>query len=366
MGKKRICIVMAFVISLMLMMNTEVFAYQEDNDWYDLKDSTISISLPEGSEIEEYSEDDTEADGHVFSATIPVEQNGPLDLEVYYSATDYDEEYIYFYADKEAARDYYETIGEDAIIDCIGASMEQDYNLSIEPSGFFEGEDVSFVRAIVKIKEADTPAYNAVVYVTGNTISTDDTVVNKMFFFSEQGGTYEDTDAHRKVEESCLSDFFDTYDEEFAGGGYDWSEDEYSTGSDMGEIVEALGWMIPLILVLCAFFAVLKKKRVNAKAPHVHKATARTTDSKIDLGEWKPAKNLKNMDIFRREEKHTFAGSKRAEESDRLCGEFIPETDSEQRYYQSLLTLRKSGLLTKQEMNEMLEKHAEVKARQQR
>ena len=364
--KKRIVILIAFVMSLMLMMNTEVFASQEDNDWYDLKDYNITISLPQGSEVSEYSDEDIEADGHIITATVPIGENEPLNLDLYYSATDYDDEYIYFYADKEAALDYYDNIGEDAIIECIGEQIDQDYNLSIEPDGFFEGENVSFVRAIVNIKESDRPSYNEVVYITGNTVSSDDTVVNKMFFFTESDGDFADPKAHRKVEESCLYDFYDTYDDVFAGNDSGWAEDESFTGSDIGEIIEALGWMIPLILVLCAFFAVLKRKRNNAKATHVHHATERKPEERIDLGEWKPAKNLKNKDLFKQEGKHNFGRSTRAEESDRLCGEFIPETDSEQRYYQSLLTLRKSGLLTKSEMSEMLEKHAEVKARQRR
>ena len=134
--KKRIMILIAFVMSLMLMMNTEVFASQEDNDWYDLKDYNITISLPQGSEVSEYSDEDIEADGHIITATVPIGENGPLNLDLYYSATDYDDEYIYFYADKQAALDYYENIGEDAIIDCIGEQIDQDYNLSIEPDKY--------------------------------------------------------------------------------------------------------------------------------------------------------------------------------------------------------------------------------------
>ncbi len=345
---------MAFVMSLMLTMNTEVFAYQGENEWYDIKDFEISLTLPEGSEVTEYSDRETETDGHILLAEIPVGENGSLQMDLYYSATNYEDEYIYFHSDREAAYEYFNNMGAEAIEDFYGDHLTDEYELTLERDGFFEGDDTSFVRAIAEIKEGNDDPYKEVVYITGNTTSLEDMVVNKMFFFSEEDGTFADTEAHRKVEESCLNDFYDTYDDTFVGYEPGWDDDEYIDDVDAGTIVDVLCGLIPLVILLCLGYALLKRKRENAKAAHKHVAKAKTTKDKIDISEWKPVKAVEALK------------DNRTKESERLCGEFVPKTDSEQRYYQSLLALRKSGLLTKSEMSDMLVKHAEVKARQQR
>ena len=340
------CIAVFLCISLIIAMTVCVYA----DEYYDIRDGDISMTFPDGwevTEIDPYDSNDKPYE-HIVNAKAPQtdDPNGKLQLDMYfYCDVPSDDEYIYLSGDEAAAMDYYDKYGELAIADIVYKTEYEQYgdvDLSCGEAEFFDGEWDGFLRVPVDVTadvngDGKAESYRDLVYITASTTDNENYVVSKILVFHNDGDFFAYT-KWQETSEDIADEFYDyDYDNNMTGDGADYSGD-YVSEMDIGEIIERiLSAVVPLLAIASIVVALVRKlpgksgKRVNRRK------AANNTDmqTRPSVEKEKPKKPRKPE----------FAKMP-------VC-----TNDAEQRYMESLKTLYKSGLLTRSEMNEMIEKH---------
>lgn len=338
--------IIGIIACLLPLFSAGVFAYDENDEWVSLRDGDISLYVPRETDIEEYEDDG----GHIATFSLKMDDGNAVQTDLYFTAVQDDSEYVYFNGKKEEGYSYYYHWGEDAIKEVYDESSEDhDFELTkIEKKDFYQGNYVSFVRAEAELEneKTDETRYDAI-YITGNTAGGD-YIVSRVFIF--RNGSSKVSGTYKEIEESMLQDYYDFYDDNFVGAdtGSDSTQNDGNDSFNSDSALDVFLDIAPVLVIAAVLFGIwLRRKRYAGE--HQHKAR----ETRIDGGTLKRFNPLKKI-------------SSESKTEEKLCGDFVPATDAEERYYQSLLTLRKSGLLTRAEMSEMLQKHAEVKEREQR
>lgn len=371
--EKRKSIFVTFIIALLLISMT-AFAYGAELEADTYRDGKIEISFPETSDIEEIAID--ESRDAVFEHILAADMNdgeGSIHFDMYYSS-DESEEFIYFHEDKDGAFNYYDEYGEEVLKDIIG-EISEDELLSLGEPEYYQSEWVTYlkVKAVFE-KENGGDRYDSLIYITAD--SVEDMLINKVMIFSGHNGAVTAEEMESEVQ-PVIDSFYDYgYDEKMAGVSED--DDYYGDSSDTGFVFgEYFEIFIGLIVLICVvlfkrgFGSRISEKLSNRRAgknpagKHLYKEGKKgpAAEALYKKSRKNPAENPLHK-IRRREKKtqveHEFR--KRSEsKAHSSIHKFTRSPDAEDRYIESLKTLLKSGLLTREEMNEMIEKHNRMK-----
>lgn len=363
---RHIRIITAFVLAIIISISTGSFVFAEVETFTEVhyfKNDEVTAYLPRGSEVAEYDERD-----HIMSATAPVTDQGNLEMDVWYSKGTIPDKYCYL-SNEEETIEYYNSWGREAIEKVYEDRISGVNLVSLDEPGYFDSSMGSYAVVLATVQEEGTDKQHTErIYINGETPEFDGVLLNKIIIFQSTAADYPENTLMQEYEEECINDLFDyTYAKTYVsseGGSVDAGPEQQN---DNGTFRDNRFWtnvmvFMPAIGAL-AIIAVVKivsgaVRRRKEEGTEIHKHAAHSMESG-----WKRIKDMNPV-------KELMPSGKEKSEwgpsEEKLCGDFVPETDAEERYYQSLLTLRKSGLLTRTEMSEMLNKHAEVKARQQR
>ena len=318
-------------IAVLTALTAALFVYGEE--YYDLRDSEISMVLPDGWEIEEIEKDQSDGDYEKIFVARENKKDMPLQLDVYYHGDEISQdEYIYFSDDEEEAMEYYSQYGIAALEGLYTQLAEEQnadlqYSVSLGEAEFFQGQWNGFIRVPVRVISG-AKNFNDLVYITASTTENNNFAVSNILMF-HNGGDLEKDSSKLKQTELLADGFFDySYGSQMMGDEYDGSDEAYDDGYDSGlyaeDIITDIIFLAVFIIIIIAIVRIVKKKRTIAK----RKTKVRTEKVKE-----------KNMTVS--------VGT----------GTQDNMTDAESRYIQSLKTLHSSGLLTKDEMTEMIERH---------
>lgn len=371
--EKRKSIFVTFIIGLLLISMT-AFAYGAELEADTYRDDKIEIAFPATSDIEEIDGDEFEA--FWFEHILAVNMNDgeyPVYFDMYYSS-DESEEYIYFHEDEDGAFNYYNEYGEEALKDIIG-EISDDELLSLGEPEYYQSEWVTYlkVKAVFE-KENGEGRYDSLIYITADSVEY--ILINKVMVFSGYDGavTAEDMESGAQP---VIDSFYDYgYDEEMAGvsDDNDYHGDSDGAGSVFGEYFEIFIGIIVLICVVLfkrGFGSRISEKLSNrrsgknpaGKRLYREREKGPETESLYKKSRKNPAENP--LHKIRRREKDTRSGHESRQRSESQAHssmhKFARPADAEDRYIESLKTLLKSGLLTREEMNEMIEKHNRMK-----
>lgn len=330
------------ICTLILMLSMTVCSYAEA--YYECRDDKISIDLPDDWELTEIYDEDASEDGyceHIFTAGQTGKQPA-LKLDAYYAYSDAAEgEYIYFYDDPESAETYYDDYGEAAVrqtYEYLINRTDSSAQITYGDTEFFTGQWNSFIRLNVDISadldgDGKSEARRDIVYLTAQMTDGERYIVHNMLIFGN--GTPEGPEAaEAEIIETIADSFYD-----YGYGAYkkddlvDYDYQYYgdNAGVDVGVVIGTVVWVIIIVAGVIALIAFKKKKKKKASP-----------------AAWMPAGG-------RQEAGYKAPGGFSAKAGSKASA--TASTDAEARYIRSLKTLYKSGLLTRDEMNEMIAKH---------
>ena len=362
MKNKRIRIFAVLFIALTFLASASL-AYGASS-LYSVRDEKIEIELPDEWTIVE--EDVSNSEGMAEKIlTASVEQsNYMLDLNVFFIKEDTDD-YIYFLEDKPAAMYYYDTYGKD-IVEEFYADRGDYELLSLSEPEVYDGEWISFLKITATVQNAGGPPYEELIYLTAANVT-----VHKLLIFSTHDQSYGAAEIEAAAE-PIVESFYDYgYDEEMLGIS---EEDEPEQSGNAGPIIMALYILIPIIVIgtiIAKGVAKSKSKRKETDGLHIDKAQSINTNTnrktKDRAGKWKAAgkaafSNSKTSDTFKTSDtlEGKLSAKDRSHSPDTLVRSAEQRTihsDAGTKYVECLKTLHKSGLLTKEELREMIDKY---------
>lgn len=336
-----------WITALVLLVSTGTLAYADS--YHDVRDGEISFYLPDRWESEEI--DPSESEGLPYEEIIYAYDDtwpSTLEMQVFFMADDSQgEEFFYLDESEAVAMDYYEKYGK-AALETLYGNLEAIGDMTIGQPAYFEGEWNSFIKVPVTgtyIPEGETEAVplQDVIYLGVEIPEIGEPMVHQilMFFFAD--GTVIDGNAAKTVE-GVVNEFYDYgYADIMAGvsdgsSDSDWGDDSEG-GFDSDILIGLISMVGTLAGVLAAGIVIARKLRNRLRREG------------IDL----PKKQRKSRKKEERQAHDHIQQTIRANEINRRDGRRT--SDAEARYFQSLETLRKSGLLTREEMRDMLERH---------
>lgn len=307
----------ALAAALMLVMT--IAAYAET--YYNVRDDSISLLLPETWEVEEYDEEivgEGELE-HVFDAGDP---EGSLHMEMYYSFEPTDE-YLYLRDSEEDTLNYYEKYGE-KVLEQLIYDVKNEAGAALEQAGYFNGEWNSFV--VVPVDTDKNGQAEQMIYLTARMTDDSAKLCHQIMIFDNMDGSAL-SDADKEQAEKVADGFYDYDYYNVIAGSMPERYTDYKGDSDDNIIGSVISIIVPLAVLIVLLIKLSKKIR-----------SRRSQSGQINQS----SKSSKSGQIIQ---------SIRPDSSGRW------EDAAEQRYIRSLETLRKSGLLTKAEMQEMVNKH---------
>lgn len=341
---KKKCLRRTTVVLLAVLMTFSVTFYSYAGEYYSFRNDSISMEMPEGWELTETGAADSKdkAYEHILTGE-EVKTDNPLKLDLFFSYNEIEaDEYIYFHGDPLQAMEYYDKYGRDAVMQVYNGIIEetaQSGSVSYGDPVFLDGEWNGFLKISVSLtRDVDgdgvSETGSEMVYLTAHTSDSNEFVINNMLIFKNDYGNYGDTEVSAMMD-NVANGFYDyEYGEEMTGGVFGGYEEEsysgnYAAGDILDLIMLALCIAVPVIIVAAA----LRKRRRIVKAVNMANIKRPADNNK--------AKRNKKKDM----------------QSPAVTYTARETSGAEQRYMESLKTLYRSGLLTKAEMNEMLEKH---------
>ncbi|HIU26112.1 MAG TPA: hypothetical protein IAC50_06450 [Candidatus Copromorpha excrementigallinarum] len=331
-----------------------------------LRDDLINLELPDGWNWEEA--DPSESSGR-FERIVRCDSGSGdpyTELNIYFSVEEISD-YIYFNEDYQEALTYYDDYGESAIRDFY--SENGDFSLvSLSEPETVQTEWIMYLKVVADLRgdldgNGTGEDFQQLIYITAS-----ESVVNKLLVFSGNSASYraEDMDAAAL---SIADSFYDFgYDEELSGIS-DASSPEDDSYQDQGEgsagyyagyIVGGIfAALIPFLIVIAVIvLIVVSRRRARRKA-------GAKASSKDRWRQNRKEENKRRKEEFRRRKARRDAAEAAAPEGS--YRENVPLKAPEgDRYVESLRTLRKSGLLTREEMDEMVNKYIISKERYRR
>lgn len=345
--------------AVLLAFFTTIYAYADE--YYGFRDGDIKLVLPDNWDVTEIEAQDSEGKlcEHILTAQ-ETDSDQPLKLDVYFSYDEvFDDEYFYISGDEDEALDYYDLYGSKAIENLYSEYLMQDSDsagFSWDQSEFFDGEWNGFLKVDVYVQadidgDGKEEKRSDIVYITPAMTDDSNYVVNEMLVFNN-GTAAGLSSSDRSSAENIADEFYDYGYETAMTGDYRINDyDEYDD-FDIGEAaMSILSAIIPLIVVVVSAAAAVRfgtKRKNGAKAFKLAKDNTNTS--------WTGTAPQSN---FKKAERKTKAKPQQSKQTvyRASSAQTSSGADIERGYMESLKTLYKSGLLTKSEMNEMLEKH---------
>lgn len=368
------------------------------------RNSDINIDFPTSLLLnaEEINPDEAETGNFEHIVTADLKNSKAFSMDLYYSVEESDN-YFYFHENNKRADEYYETIGENAVIE-LYSDIEGNTLQTLVNKGYFTGEWVTYLKlAAITKDEATGTERKDLVYITGNSVLYGDSdvfTVNKIFVFSGKNAATLPKDMENDAE-YIINSFYDYgYDEEKAGVGNDGNDESFA------EIKSSISSLWSLVFIAFIIYIIKRKSgKKNTKNNVKNKNTGRyrraeaqekkkpwskkTHDIEFHVGEKtgklekrmkktknepfsetrstsksreKPVKKSKTdiyskTDAARRDVQKNSAKAVPVKGSDRNARKALRREEGERKYMESLNTLLASGLLTRSERNEMLERH---------
>lgn len=381
MKQRNLTRITVFLCMLLLIFATASGAYAETY-YFECRDGGISIYKESGWDSWQIAEvDKTESSGKPFEHIMTAAENGisdPLMFDIYFSADAVtDGDYVYFYSDENDARDYYDKYGKNALVQLYTeqiASADPGAQITYGTPVFTEYQWNSFLKTdIVMTADLDGDGQQEsrtdTVFLTASMTSNANFVINEVLVFHNGYGLQLTQDQQDTAAE--IVDEFSEY-----GYGDDMTGDHsddavyYADGISDGAIGAMAIFTVAIVLIIAAAVVavILRRRKMNGGSAgtqfrmpgssgtsgmHAAQSSAKRRDRKL-----RDLHDAHRDHIDRSSRAAGAAGERRARQSS-SAGAVMQQAVSsdEQRYLDSLKTLYKSGLLTRAEMNEMIERH---------
>ena len=381
MKQRNLIRITVFLCMLLLIFATASGAYAETY-YFECRDGGISIYKESGWDSWQIAEvDKTESSGKPFEHIMTAAENGisdPLMFDIYFSADAVtDGDYVYFYSDENDARDYYDKYGKNALVQLYTeqiASADPGAQITYGTPVFTEYQWNSFLKTdIVMTADLDGDGQQEsrtdTVFLTASMTSNANFVINEVLVFHNGYGLQLTQDQQDTAAE--IVDEFSEY-----GYGDDMTGDHsddavyYADGISDGAIGALAIFTVAIVLIIAAAVVavILRRRKMNGGSAgtqfrmpgssgtsgmHAAQSSAKRRDRKL-----RDLHDAHRDHIDRSGRAAGAAGERRARQSS-SAGAVMQQAVSsdEQRYLDSLKTLYKSGLLTRAEMNEMIERH---------
>lgn len=386
------------VLAAMLAAPMAVFG---DETWM-FRDDRIKADFPDGevTECDSMTVDSDEVRNfEKIAEAVLDDDRGTMVAGIYFIADESsDGDYYYLSSDSEEADDYYVNYGEKAIREMY-SNIEDSKLVSLTRDGQYISDWYTFIRVIADVKTG-SGIHSEAIYLTA--ASTDSYTVSKAIVLSPAEGSVLSADDMEDMAKPVIDSFFDYgYDGVMVGESYDdeYVSDDYDSDFDAGNIMNTLIAAAAILSAVAALVsAVKKKRRENSEALNRGNMTTgtsqrqeavssashdgRTAGSRKRKGSGSRSSSAKTSERTRAKTGQS-AGQGRgraAEQTDRIrekvrsasaaaskykdrnrSVEYSMSCSDDSRYINSLQTLYRSGLLTKKEMNEMIEKHSKRK-----
>ena len=381
MKQRNLTRITVFLCMLLLIFATASGAYAETY-YFECRDGRISIYRESGWDSWQIAEvDKAESSGNPFEHIMTAAENGisdPLMFDIYFSdAAALDGDYVYFYGDENDALEYYDKYGKNALVQLYAeqiASADPDAQITYGTPVFTEYQWNSFLKTdVVMTADLDGDGHQEsradTVFLTASMTSDDNFVINQALVFHNGYGVQLTQD-----QQDTAADIVDEFSE--YGYGDDMTGDNsgdavyYADGISDGAIGAMVIFTVAIVLIIAAAVVVVILRRRKMKGGsagtqfrmpgssgtsgmHAAQSSAKRRDRKL--------RNLHDAHrdhIDRSSSAAGAAGERRARQSSSVGAVMQQAVSSdEQRYLDSLKTLYKSGLLTRAEMNEMIERH---------
>ena len=381
MKQRNLTRITVFLCMLLLIFATASGAYAETY-YFECRDGGISIYKESGWDSWQIAEvDKTESSGKPFEHIMTAAENGisdPLMFDIYFSADAVtDGDYVYFYSDENDARDYYDKYGKNALVQLYTeqiASADPGAQITYGTPVFTEYQWNSFLKTdIVMTADLDGDGQQEsrtdTVFLTASMTSNANFVINEVLVFHNGYGLQLTQDQQDTAAE--IVDEFSEY-----GYGDDMTGDHsddavyYADGISDGAIGAMAIFTVAIVLIIAAAVVavILRRRKMNGRSAgtqfrmpgssgtsgmHAAQSSAKRRDRKLrDLHD-------AHRDHIDRSGRAAGAARERRARQSSSAGAVMQQAVSsdEQRYLDSLKTLYKSGLLTRAEMNEMIERH---------
>lgn len=381
------------VLAAMLAAPMAVFG---DETWM-FRDDRIKADFPDGevTECDSITVDSDEVRNfEKIAEAVLDDERGTMVAGIYFIADESsDGDYYYLSSDSEEADDYYVNYGEKAIREMY-SNIEDCKLVSLIQDGQYISDWYTFIRVIADVKTG-SGTHSEAIYLTA--ASTDSYTVSKAIVLSPAEGSVLSADDMEDMAKPVIDSFFDYgYDGVMVGESYDdeYASDDYDSDFDAGNIMNTLIAAAAILSAVAALVsAVKKKRRENSETLNRGNMTTGTSQRQEDVSSashdgrtaGSRSSSAKPADdrTGRRAKTGQSAGQGRgraAEQTDRIrekvrsasaaaskykdrsrSVEYSMSCSDDSGYINSLQTLYRSGLLTKKEMNEMIEKHSKRK-----
>ena len=398
--KRRMISVIAVVAVLAAMLAAPVAVFG-DETWM-FRDDLVKADFPDGevTECDSMTVDSDEVRNfEKITEAVLDDERGTMVAGIYFIADgSSDGDYYYLSSDSEEADDYYANYGEKAIREMY-SNIEDSELVSLTQDGQYMSDWYTFIKVIADVKTG-SGIHSEAVYLTA--ASTDSYTVSKAIVLSPAEGSPLSADDMEDMAKPVIDSFFDYgYDGDMVGESYDdeYTSDDYDSTFDVGNMINTLIAAAALLSAVAAVAAAVKKKRrENSEALSRGNMTAGTSqrqeavssasyDSRPAGGRERKGSDRRSSSAKASERTSNKSGhtsvhgtGRAAEQMDRIrekvrsASPAAAKDKAERRsvgysvsgnddsgYINSLQTLYKSGLLTKKEMNEMIEKHSKRK-----
>lgn len=389
----------AILLGLLLAVSAGTCAYAfEGGTYHDFRDGDITLYLPDGWSSNEIAHSESEDRPYERIADAWDDKaGGTLRLSIYYLMDDaLQDDYVYFDDDEVGAMEYFENYGRNAIdtlyagLPEAGGSVQAQWSQS-DPV-FFNGEWNGFLTLHVTgspaIEGEAAGGFVHTVYLTAKMADDSEKVVHNVLVFYRQDGAAL-MEGELTLAREIADEFYDyDYANVMAGvtddGDWNWDGDDPPDGGSEAVtiILGILGILTPIITILIILIAVRRairrrKETIRSAAANAYqglpkeiKEVQQSFDLDDTINEWKKHRaekesfSGKEQRTEQRAERRAERREDRAERRSTMQMRTREAESAEQRYYESLQTLHKTGLLTKAEMRDMLERHERSRARQ--
>ncbi len=394
MKQKNIARISVFLCMLLLIFSASVSVYAEtyyETNYYECRDGEVSLYREAGWgswKIEEI--DKSESSGKPFEHIVTAKENGGTDslqFDIYFSAEDVkDEDYIYFYGDENDAMYYYNKYGKDALVQLYTkqtAQADSGAQITYGTPVFEEHQWDSFLKTDILVTadfdgDGQQENRNDTVYLSADMTSNGNYVIDKVLVF-RSGSGLQLTQSQQDTAAEIVDEFSGYgYGDEMTGDYSDYDED-YTEGSISSEATAAaIITVVTVVLIIAAIAAALiirvrRRRKMNgrvAAGPQYrssgmydsHEISGQYGMPEVQETKHRGSRLSGLRDMYRnrnREESGVGEIGEHLEQYGSGAGDIMqrPYGGDEQRYIDSLRTLYKSGLLTRAEMNEMIERH---------
>lgn len=373
MKQRNLTRITVFLCMLLLIFATASGAYAETY-YFECRDGRISIYRESGWDSWQIAEvDKAESSGNPFEHIMTAAESGsidPLMFDIYFSdAAALDGDYVYFYGDENDALDYYDKYGKNALVQLYAeqiASADPDAQITYGTPVFTEYQWNSFLKTdVVMTADLDGDGHQEsradTVFLTASMTSDDNFVINQALVFHNGYGLQLTQDQQDTVAE--IVDEFSEY-----GYGDDMTGDNsgdavyYADGISDGAIGAMVIFTVAIVLIIAAAVVVviLRRRKMNGRAAGTQfRMPGSSGTSGMHAAQSSAKLHDAHRDHIDRSGRAAGAARERRARQSSSAGAVMQQAVSsdEQRYLDSLKTLYKSGLLTRAEMNEMIERH---------